>query len=219
MSAQILERISVRWLPDPAYEDTETIALNVGGYFVDLRVTKEESAVQWSRAGERIILKHEPLTCRWTHIIDSLDLTEPDEAYFTKLPNGDDLEIGVTKCPFRDGAMTPYEEVWRDVTPKLRANDPSWIIQSSNGSIFVGKVGNNSVAMRKDPEGGFVVRKEKLSQGEKSWKTSYESGDTQGIPRISDFLQELDVGNLDWCTGQVLTLGKTEYIIRGWVGM
>ena len=62
MVAQVLERISIRWLPDPAYEDTNTVALNVGGFFVDLRVNKEDSTVQWSRAGERIVLKQDPCT-------------------------------------------------------------------------------------------------------------------------------------------------------------
>lgn len=65
MPSQALKRISIRWLPEPAYEDTDTIALNVEGYFVDLRVKKEDSTIQWSRAGERIVLKHEPraLSC------------------------------------------------------------------------------------------------------------------------------------------------------------
>ena len=157
------------------------------------------------------------MTCRWTHIIDSLDLTEPDEAYFNKLSNGDDLEIGTTKCPFKDGAMTAYEEVWRDVTPKLQANDPSWIIQSSDGSAFVGKVGNISVAMRKDPNGGFAVRKQELDQSGGTWETSYESGETQSLLRVSDVLRELDAGNRNWATGQVLKAGKAEYIIRGWM--
>lgn len=60
MRSQALQRISLRWLPDAAFEDTKTIALNVGRYFIDLRVTTQGSTIQWSRAGERIILKEEP---------------------------------------------------------------------------------------------------------------------------------------------------------------
>lgn len=60
MASQVVKRISIRWLPEPAFEDTDTIALNVGGYFIDLRVEKETQAIQWSRAGERILLKDDP---------------------------------------------------------------------------------------------------------------------------------------------------------------
>jgi hypothetical protein len=60
MKSQTVERISIRWLPDEAYEDTRTIALNVGGYFIDLRATKENPSIQWSHAGELIVLKEEP---------------------------------------------------------------------------------------------------------------------------------------------------------------
>lgn len=60
MPSQVLKRVSIRWLPEPAYEDTETVALNVGGYFIDLRVQNSDGAIQWSRAGERRILKASP---------------------------------------------------------------------------------------------------------------------------------------------------------------
>lgn len=50
---QILQRVSVRWLPAPAYEDSNTVALNVSGYFLDLRVAIADGSLQWSRAGER----------------------------------------------------------------------------------------------------------------------------------------------------------------------
>jgi hypothetical protein len=60
MPSQAVQRISLRWLPDPAFEDTDTIALNVGGYFIDLRVTLKDQTIQWSRAGERIALKDDP---------------------------------------------------------------------------------------------------------------------------------------------------------------
>ncbi|KAF7563755.1 hypothetical protein G7046_g379 [Stylonectria norvegica] len=212
MVTQLLKRISVRWLPDQQYEDTETIALNVGGYFVDLRVNKGDSTVQWSRAGERIVLKEDPLTCRWTHIIDSLDLTEPDEAYFNKLPNGDDLEIGTTKCPFKDGAMTPYEEVWRDVTPSLESGDPSWIIQSSDGLTFVGKIGDVSVAIRKGSDGGFAVQKQQFSKSQPGWETSYTSEDFHELPRVSEILHEFTAGGWKWVIGQALRVGSVEYI-------
>lgn len=57
---QILQRISLQWLPEHAFEDTTTIALNVGGYFMDLRVTTKGGLLQWSRAGERKTVKKNP---------------------------------------------------------------------------------------------------------------------------------------------------------------
>jgi hypothetical protein len=57
---QILKRVSIRWPPDPALEDTETIALNVAGYYMDLRVTLADKTLQWSRAGERKTLGENP---------------------------------------------------------------------------------------------------------------------------------------------------------------
>lgn len=57
---QILKRISMRWLPYPAFENTDTIALNVGGYFMDLRIVTEDNSLEWSRAGERKELRRDP---------------------------------------------------------------------------------------------------------------------------------------------------------------
>lgn len=58
--SQVVQRLSIRWLPDEPFEDTATVALNVGGYFIDLRVTIADQSIQWSQAGERIILKQDP---------------------------------------------------------------------------------------------------------------------------------------------------------------
>lgn len=57
---QVLQRISFRWLPESASEDTNTVAINVGGYFIDLRVTKKDHSLQWSRAGERMKVGDNP---------------------------------------------------------------------------------------------------------------------------------------------------------------
>jgi hypothetical protein len=57
---QVLKRISIRWVPDDAFEDTETIALNVNGWFMDLRVVLADTSLQWSRAGERRQLNDDP---------------------------------------------------------------------------------------------------------------------------------------------------------------
>lgn len=71
-------RISIRWPPEDAYENTETTVLSVGGWYLDLRVDvsevqegnsktmAEEKAprIDWALAGRRIIESNEP--CQFT---------------------------------------------------------------------------------------------------------------------------------------------------------
>ncbi|KAH6871644.1 hypothetical protein B0T10DRAFT_611192 [Thelonectria olida] len=211
MKGQTVERISIRWLPDEAYEDTRTIALNVGGYFIDLRATKENPSIQWSHAGELIVLKEEPFTCRWTHIIDSLGFTDPDEASFTKLPNGDELEVGETKCPHKNDAMTAYEEVWRDVTTHENPDEPSWILRSREGNTFIGRVGNICQANSKGTH-GFSARREDFSKESAEWETSFEEGNTTSIPHVVDVLKEWKT-KTTWSVGQSIIVQGTEFSI------
>ncbi|CVK98832.1 uncharacterized protein FMAN_08414 [Fusarium mangiferae] len=213
MASQVVQRISVRWLPEPAYEDTNTIALNVGGYFIDFRVEKESQAIQWSRAGERILLKDDPPTYRWTHIIDSLDLTVPDEAYFNKLSNGDDIEIGSTPCPHKDGAVTEYEEVWRDITPKP-LNASSWILQSQDGMTFVGKVGNVYLAIKKGADGSFLARKDTLNFSSNSWENVFRFDNASVLPRADDAIKAVEAAGRDLDRGSSLQIGEDGFIVR-----
>ncbi|RSL88337.1 hypothetical protein CDV31_016079 [Fusarium ambrosium] len=211
MPSQAVQRISIRWLPDAAYEDTDTVALNVGGYFIDLRVVKKSGAIQWSRAGERIVLKEDPPTFRWTHIIDSLDLTIPDDAHFEKLPNGDDLEIGTYPL---GGIPTDYEEVWRDITQKKSAEELSWILQSSDGSGFIGKVGSIFLAIQKT-QGGFAARREDRGATGGTWKLTFEDGETAGLPTATQSSEAIETQGSSWTEGQTVEIGGAEYVFRG----
>ncbi|KAL2670244.1 hypothetical protein Neosp_014711 [[Neocosmospora] mangrovei] len=211
MPSQAVQRISIRWLPDAAYEDTDTVALNVGGYFIDLRVVKESGAIQWSRAGERIVLKEDPPTFRWTHIIDSLDLTIPDDAHFEKLPNGDDLEIGTYPL---GGVPTDYEEIWRDITQKTAPEELSWILQSIDGSAFIGKVGSIFLAIQKT-EGGFAARREDRGVAGSTWKLTYEYAATPGLPTAMQGSEAIETQNSVWTEGQTIKIGGVEYVFRG----
>ncbi|KAH6987152.1 hypothetical protein EDB80DRAFT_731432 [Ilyonectria destructans] len=211
MKGQAVERISIRWLPDPAFEDTRTVALNVGGYFIDLRTTKDEPSIQWSHAGELTILKEEPFTCRWTHIIDSLGFTDPDEASFTKLPNGDELEVGETKCPHKNDAMTAYEEVWRDVTAHEKPEEPSWILRSSEGNTFIGRVGIIYQANSLDAN-GFSARREDFVKDAGEWDISFAAGNAVSIPRVADVLKELSL-KPKWSIGEKVTVSGHEFSV------
>jgi hypothetical protein len=62
MSGRASVRVSLRWLPDPASEPTNTLALNVGAYYVDLRTVIADGSIEWGMAGERLILSENPCT-------------------------------------------------------------------------------------------------------------------------------------------------------------
>lgn len=61
-------RISIRWLPDPAAEDTDTLVLSVGGYYVDLRVHKIKDNIDWLLSGERIVDSNDTCLLFFTRI-------------------------------------------------------------------------------------------------------------------------------------------------------
>ncbi|KAH8173716.1 protein HRI1 domain-containing protein [Sarocladium implicatum] len=216
MPSDAVQRISLRWLPDPAFEDTTTIALNVGGYFIDLRVTLSDQSIQWSRAGEKIPLKQDPPTFRWTHIIDSLDLTVPDVAHFEKLPNGDDLEIGVTPAPHKNGEPTAYEEVWRDITAKRTPTELSWILQSTDGTTFVGRVGAHYLAIKKTFS-GFAARREDrdISQNKDEWKTEFQSAEATALPSAAQAVAAVDVAGQSWAAGHTVDIAGTSFVFKG----
>ncbi|RHZ58539.1 hypothetical protein CDV55_100070, partial [Aspergillus turcosus] len=59
-SSSLSTRISLRWLPDPAFENTDTIVLSLMGWYVDLRVDKPTGKIDWAIAGQRIVESQEP---------------------------------------------------------------------------------------------------------------------------------------------------------------
>jgi Protein HRI1 len=60
MAHPISTRISLRWVPDPPSEPTDTLVFNVGDYFMDLRVLKADTSIDWGMAGERQIISQNP---------------------------------------------------------------------------------------------------------------------------------------------------------------
>lgn len=48
-------RISLRWVPEPAFENTDTIVMSVAGWYVDLRVDKASGDIDWAIAGQRVV--------------------------------------------------------------------------------------------------------------------------------------------------------------------
>jgi hypothetical protein len=61
-NSSLSTRISLRWLPDPAFENTDTIVLSLLGWYVDLRVDKSTGKIDWAIAGQRIVESQDPRT-------------------------------------------------------------------------------------------------------------------------------------------------------------
>jgi hypothetical protein len=59
-TARFSTRVSLRWLPEPAFENTDTVVLSVRKWYVDLRVDKGTGTIDWAIAGERIVESDEP---------------------------------------------------------------------------------------------------------------------------------------------------------------
>lgn len=149
---------------------------------------------------------------QWTRIIDSLGSTQPDEAAFKSLPNGDDLEYGTFS---KDGVPTSYEEVWRDVTEETSGERSAWILQSNDGSTFLGKVGSVFLGMHQDEEKNFAVRKEVYSESKRQWETVFENGSVYVIPTAASTAQiDSDVQN-DGAPGGIVHVNDAEFVIRG----
>jgi hypothetical protein len=54
MTKRLSTRISLRWPPEPPFENTDTLVLSVGNWYVDLRVDRETATLDWAIAGERL---------------------------------------------------------------------------------------------------------------------------------------------------------------------
>lgn len=150
------------------------------------------------------------VTFQWTRIIDSFGSNQADEAAFSELPNGDDLETGTFA---KDGIPTAYEEIWRDVTETSAAESPAWILQSNDGLTFLGRIGRVFLGMRQGEDGSFGVRKEVIDDS-KGWEIVYETGPTQSIPRARDVLQE-ESTIVEATTGGAAVVGGGRYAVRG----
>lgn len=100
---------------------------------------------------------------KFTHTIDSHsndqhnDTTSEDhdevadEGEFTKLPNGDDLEIGEMPAPHLGGKVAAYREIWRELKSSLDSEGLTsitsmplnWYLESlGDGDDYDGKAGS-----------------------------------------------------------------------------
>lgn len=56
----MLTRVSIRWPPEEAYENTDTTVICVNNFFVDLRVEKQTRRLDWAIAGVRLVDQNDP---------------------------------------------------------------------------------------------------------------------------------------------------------------
>ncbi|KAJ5893361.1 hypothetical protein N7495_005052 [Penicillium taxi] len=184
-SCRFSTRISLRWLPEPAHETTDTIVMSVNGWYLDLRIDLKTNDIDWAIAGQRVVESEEPLRVAFTHELDSHNAFESvDCGTFVTLPNGDDLETGEMPRHDLPGApVAEYEEVWRELpfreSPEGTKKGISWVLESDDGDlseiegevtvrkIFLGRIWGTFLALQQDlthvrqrsPSGEWLVTK------------------------------------------------------------
>ncbi|TIA27844.1 hypothetical protein D6C79_10487 [Aureobasidium pullulans] len=183
MVVQLSYRKSLRWVPGEPSEPTSTLVLDVGSYFVDLRILKFDGSIDWAMAGKRTILSESPqmkqrlredqVKCQWAKEICSQNTEAHDDiGEFEDLPNGDALEKGSMPNPDNNDEIQAYEEVWGGIDVPS-SDEPAWILRSKddNGITFVGKVGEYFQVLRKRGEGPFDALREQRVYSDYQGKT------------------------------------------------
>ena len=240
MAPRVSIRISLRWLPDAASEPTDTLVFGVGDYYIDLRVLKSNTSIDWALAGERQIICTDPsmvsltssaspsyynnnanqsrksaVRVRVVSTLDSQGMSEPDIGDFTTLPNGDELETGKMPCPERGMEITEYEEVWREIPP-LSGSKRAWILESvgEGRKVFLGRIGGGYMALGDGKGEAFGARREEWNEGGKRWEVKYEIGEVDGVPSIANLGNEGFEGEELWKLGDTVTVLGREYRVR-----
>ncbi|TVY29257.1 hypothetical protein LHYA1_G002928 [Lachnellula hyalina] len=212
MSARASTRISIAWPPAAPSEPTDTLVLGVGGWYVDLRITKSDLSIDWAMAGERLTVPENPGTIRFSHHIDSRGFYGIDKGDFSTLPNGDDLEVGTMPAPHLDGKVAPYEEVWREYAMPA-SGTTSWILRSSDKKTFVGKIGGYYIALGEREVGGFAALREEIDRDTKSWSVKYKVGPFETLPSM-EANQRLFEKEGSWKLGDVMSAGGQKFQVQ-----
>ncbi|KAI9102558.1 hypothetical protein DFS34DRAFT_398548 [Phlyctochytrium arcticum] len=208
-------RVSIRWIPDPPSEPTDTLVLSVGEWYVDLRVGKEDaSRLDWAMAGQRIVVSKKPEKVRFTHVIDSTGFTGSDDGDFVELPNGDSLETGTMPCPSRNNTPTAYEEIWRKLPLPDSTQLVAWVLQSEIGNTFLCRVNRWFLALQQDAD-RFDALREDLVDG--NWEAKVAIGEVGTLP---SFARDVGVfeGEREWRGGDVVCIKGQKYVVRAVVG-
>ena len=121
-------------------------------------------------------------------------------------------------CPARNGAVTPYEEVWRELSP-LAGPRWGWILQSSGDDekAFLARIGGGYLALCEGREEFGARREEWESKGEGSgeWVVKYALGDVSTLPSLREVGEMVD-GEEGWSLGDVVSVGGKEFVVRAY---
>ncbi|KAH8691608.1 hypothetical protein BGW36DRAFT_305288 [Talaromyces proteolyticus] len=134
-------RVSIRWPPEDAYENTDTTVLSVNNFFVDLRVEKDTKKLDWAIAGVRVVDQTDSRRVTFLHTINSRNTFQHvDTGLFTPMDNGDELETGTMLRPSDPAGPFPrqYEEVWRQRKP-IATPGPNiaYVLESAGSHVSV----------------------------------------------------------------------------------
>jgi hypothetical protein len=135
----LLTRVSIRWPPEDAYENTETTVISVNNFFVDLRVEKQTRRLDWATAGVRLVDQNDSRRITFLHTINSRNTFQHiDTGLFTQLDNGDEMETGtMIRLGDPQGAFPrQYEEVWRQRRPiNVPGQNIAWILEGAGSRV------------------------------------------------------------------------------------
>ncbi|PWY75021.1 hypothetical protein BO70DRAFT_364110 [Aspergillus heteromorphus CBS 117.55] len=243
--SRLSTRISLRWVPEPAFENTDTIVMSVAGWYVDLRVDKKSGAIDWAIAGQRVVdstnsRTHSSEQVQFTHELDSQNSFDAvDCGTFSTLPNGDDLEQGsMPRADLPGCPVAEYEEVWRELEFRAGPDGPgkgtSWVIESQNeiplsegdelevNRTFLGKVWGTYLALRQvqihvRQEGSSkVVEGKGVSARREEWD-AVTGWQVKYCLGAGDELPSMNHGINDstWKLGQTVLVAGKKYIVRG----
>ncbi|RAL00161.1 uncharacterized protein BO80DRAFT_109125 [Aspergillus ibericus CBS 121593] len=235
--SRLSTRISLRWVPEPAFENTDTIVMSVAGWYVDLRVDKETGGIDWAIAGQRVVDSNDSSRVAFTHELDSRNSFDAvDCGTFSSLPNGDDLEEGeMPRADLPGCPIAQYEEVWRELEfrqgPEGHNKGVSWVLESKARSLdegeeaeisrtFIGRVWGTYLALRQvqvhsRPKGSSttIVKEGKdVSARREEWDASGWQVKHCIGPDYLPSMNAIEDGT--WQTGQTVSIAGIEYTVR-----
>jgi hypothetical protein len=184
----------------------------------------------------------------FTHPLDSHSLSpgssNPDEpgdiGEFSKLPNGDDLEVGEMAAPHLNGKVTPYEEVWRTVDLESSPSPDDgvshgakeWVLEGASGverdgeMVFFARIRGYFIALKRNTERGgtgeadvytYSALREDFDDVAGRWKRVYAVGNVGGLMSMSE--PALSSGDVispkKWTVGDGIVVGNGQcYVVR-----
>lgn len=156
----------------------------------------------------------------FTHPLDSHCAAPGDEGqadadvgHFSKLPNGDDLEVGEMAAPHLGGRVMPYEEVWRELDTPEEAT--GWILESTDEEqkVFYARIGGYFIAAKRTTSSDryhYAAVREDYEGGK--WTRKYSAGDVGGVETMSGAGEGLSTEI--WKVGDTVKLDGSSVVVR-----